>query len=188
MSRKEPFLNKSKSNPSKLHKEYLGMEVPDDYFAASKQSILDLVKKEKSDTTQHHKEKLGMEIPDGYFEVSKQSILAKVREDKPKTKVFYLRRSFQVAASIALLIALTIWTQFPDSEIPEIASNDILIESLFIEDDSMNDFVEELLVSEVVEEAEKEKELEDVFMNSLFVEDSLLDNYTKESLLDNIIL
>ena len=52
----------------------------------------------------------------------------------------------------------------------------------------MNDFIEEILVSEVVEEAGKEKEMEDVLMNSLFIEDSLLDNYTQDALLDNIIL
>ena len=156
MSRKEDFLKEKTGSSSQHHKEYLGMDVPEGYFASSKQSILDMVKEEST------QEK---EVP-----------------------VFYLRRSFQVAASIALLIALTIGFQISNGEDFEIASDDMLIESLFVSDEGMNDFVEGVLVSEVVEEAGKEKEMEDALINSLFVEDSLLDNYTKETLLDNIIL
>lgn len=148
------------------------------------------LKEKIGSTSEHHKEYLGMDVPEGYFTSSKQSILDLVKEESPakEVPVFYLRRSFQVAASIALLIAITIGFQFSNSETLEIASDDLLIESLFVADESMNDFVEGILVSEVVEEAGKEKEMEDVLMNSLFVEDSLIDNYTKETLLDNIIL
>lgn len=156
MSRKSEFLKEKTGSTSEHHKDYLGMDVPEGYFASSKQSILDLVKEENAQAK---------EVP-----------------------VFYLRRSFQVAASIALLIALTIGFQFSTSDDLEIASDDLLIESLFVTDEGMNDFVEGILVAEVVEEAGKEKEMEDVLMNSLFVEDSLLDDYTKETLLDNIIL
>jgi len=141
--------------------------------------------------SQHHKEYLGMDVPEGYFASSKQSILDRIKEEGAQAKqvpVFYLRRSFQVAASITLLFALTIWFQFSTSDEFEIASDDLLIESLFVTDEGMNDFVEGILVAEVVEEAGKEKDMENVLMNSLFVEDSLLDNYTNETLLDNIIL
>ena len=148
----------------------------------------EFLKEKIGSTSEHHKQYLGMDVPEGYFKSSKQSILDLVKEEKKETPVFYLRRSFQVAASITLLVVLTAWFQFSSSDSLEIASNDILIESLFIEDDNMNDFVEEILVSEVVEEAGKEKEMENVLMNSLFVEDSLLDNYTQDALLDNIIL
>ena len=182
------LVKEEKSKVSQHHKDKLGMDVPEGYFASSKQSILDLVKEEKSKVSQHHKDKLGMDIPDGYFTSSKQSILDLVKEEKKKVPVFYLRRSFQIAASIALLVSLLVWTQFPTSTDIEIASNDPLIESLFVEDDSMNDFVEELLVEEVLEEAGKEKEMETILTNSLFVEDSLIDTYTEKSLLDNIIL
>ncbi len=199
MNRKKPFLNESNKNRSQDHKEYLGMEVPEGYFAASKQSILDAVKEEKSPVSQQHKDELGMEVPEGYFAASKQSILDLVKEEKKarphrterlgkEVPVFYLRRSFQMAASIALLVALVVWTQYPVATDFEIASDDTLIESLFVDDESMNDFVEDLLVSEVVEEAGKEKDMETVLMNSLFVEDSLLDDYAEKSLLDNIIL
>lgn len=155
MSNQNDFLNRPKTNPSEKHKDFLGMDVPEGYFASSKKSIMDLVQ----------------------------------QEDEPKVvPVFYLRRSFQIAASIAILVLMTVWFQLNDQVEMEIASNDILIESLFVDDDGMNDFLEDVLVSEVVEEADKEKEMEEIIINSLFVEDSLLDNYTNESLLDNIIL
>jgi len=161
MNRKEEFLKEKTGGSSQHHKEYLGMEVPEGYFASSKQSILDLVKE------------------DTRLEDS----------GKKETPVFYLRRSFQVAASITLLVALAIGFQFSNSStVEEIASDDLLIESLFVEDDSMNDFLEGVLVSDVLEEAGKGKEMEDFLMNSLFVDDSLLEDYTNESLLDNIIL
>ena len=155
---------------------------------SSKEQFL---KEEKEKFSQHHKDYLGMEIPEGYFAASKQSILGLVKEvssTEKKPKVFYLRRSFQLAASIALLISVALWTQFSSSESLEIATNDVLIESLFVEEAHMDDFAEGIVVSEVVEEAGKEKELENVLMNSLFVEDSLLDNYTEKSILENIVL
>ena len=160
MSRKEEFLKEKSGSSSQHHKEYLGMDVPEGYFKSSKQSILDLVQEETR-------------LEDS---------------GKKETPVFYFRRSFQVAASIALLVALVIGFQFSDSTSTEIASDDLLIESLFVEDDSMNDFVEGILVSDVVEEAGKGKDMEDFLVNSLFVDDSLLEDYTNESLLDNIIL
>ena len=168
MMRKEKFLKDRKGGTSNHHKEYLGMDIPDNYFADSKASIMDLVSEEK--TRPHQVE----------------------RSSKKEVPVFYLRRSFQIAASITLLIALTIGYQFlqtSESATFEVASDDVLIESLFVEEGSMNDFVESILVSEVVIEAEKsEQDLENIFINSLFVEDSLIDDYTKKSFMDNIIL
>lgn len=159
MMSKEEFLKDKIGSSSNHHKEYLGMEIPENYFRDSKKSILDLISKEEKTKT---------------------------------TPVFYLRRSFQVAASITLLIALTIWFQFTDtgnSDDLYIASDDVLIESLFIEDADMNQFVNDIVVSEIMVEAEKsEQELENIFINSLFVEDSLIDSYTKENLIDHIIL
>lgn len=157
MKNQEEFLKDKIGSPSDHHKEYLGMEIPKDYFSSSKATILDLVSKEKKETP-----------------------------------IFYLRRSFQVAASITLLISIAVWTLFSnpsESAMPEIASDDILIESLFVEDGDMNQFISDVVVEEIMVEAEKaEQDLENMFINSLFVEDSLIDGYTKKSLIDNIIL
>lgn len=142
-------------------------------------------------SSERHKEYLGMDIPEDYFRNSKANILDLVSE-KETIPVFYLRKSFQVAASITLLVVLSISILFSkDSSIDyfEVASDDTLFESLFIEDGNMNEFVEGVLVSEILVEAEtSEQKLENIFINSLFVEDSLLDSYTKKSILDNIIL
>ena len=152
----------------------------------------EFLKDKIGDPSDHHKEYLGMEIPKDYFSSSKANILELVSKEKDETPVFYLRRSFQVAASITLLISITVWTLVfnqPTNDMLEIASDDILIESLFVEDTDMNAFISEVVVEEIMVEAEKsEQDLENIFINSLFVEDSLIDSYTKKSLIDNIIL
>ncbi|QMU66439.1 MAG: hypothetical protein GKR88_20550 [Flavobacteriaceae bacterium] len=146
----------------------------------------------KGTVSDHHKAYLGMDVPEGYFVKSKQSILDLIKAEKKETKVFYLRRLFQMAASVTLLVVLTIWLQFvnkPHTETSEITFDSILITSLFVEDDSVDAFAEGILVSEVLVEAEKsEQDLENIFINSLFVEDSLIDSYAKESLLNHIVL
>ena len=149
--------------------------------------------KEKGEVSSsvHHKEYLGMDVPENFFINSKTTILNLVIEKK-KTSVFYLRRSFQVAASIALLVVLSISLLLSeDTSIDsfDVAFDDTLFESLFIEEDNISEYVEGVLLSEIMVEAEtSEQELENIFINSLFVEDSLLDSYTKKSLLNNIIL
>lgn len=156
----------------------------------NQQQIPDFLKS-KFTGSKLHKEKFGMDIPQDYFANSKSAILDLVADETRKTKVFYLRKPFQIAASIALLLGVIFTMQFivnPSNDLVVDADN-ILVESLFVEDDLMNSFIDETIVSEIVVEAEKsEQDLENIFINSLFVEDSLLDNYTNESLLDQIVL
>ena len=145
--------------------------------------------------SEHHKELLGTDIPEGYFKNSKQQILDLVKEDAPKKqKVVVLRPRFKyaVAASVAILLSVTIWFQssggLESSELNELA-DDALLNSLFVEDTDMDTFTNDILVSEVMVKAEiSEQSLENVFMNSLFVEDSLVDDYMGKSLLENVIL
>ncbi|MFY0630141.1 MAG: hypothetical protein JXR05_07145 [Flavobacteriaceae bacterium] len=142
-------------------------------------------------SSEHHKEYLGMGVPENYFSNSKATILDLVSEKKI-VPVFYLRRSFQVAASLTLLVCLSIAIRFSTTNTPDdlfIASDDVLIESLFVDDANVSEFMNDVLVSEIVVEAEvSEQNLENILMNSLFIEDSLIDGYAKKSLLDNIIL
>lgn len=139
----------------------------------------------------YHKEYLGMDVPEDYFQTSKTNILDAISKKK-QTPVFYLRRPFQIAASLTILVCLSIvirMSSVEDLNDFEIASNDILIESLFVEDIDMNTFVNDIVVNEIVVEAEmSEQDLENIFINSLFVDDSLLDDYMKKSVLNNIIL
>ncbi len=146
-------------------------------------------------STQQHKDMLGADIPQGYFKSSKERILDLVKEEAPKQqKVVKLqpRWRYAVAASIALLLSLTIWFQstnsVDNSELNELA-DDALINSLFVEDTEIDAFANDILVSEVMVKAElSEQNIENVFMNSLFVEDSLVDDYMGKSLLENVIL
>ncbi len=154
----------------------------------------------------HHKDKLGLEVPDGYFAASKRDILAAVSETaEPKRLVFGLRPIFAypIAATIALLIGITIWQYDSGSEkenqLTEIETNetinpgtyegDALISSLLVDDADMEQFTDTYIMNEVVLAAERsEQEMENFIINSLFVEDSLIDSYMDKKLLEEIIL
>lgn len=209
------FLKKGISDVTQLHKEYLGTDIPADYFENSKLSILNKIKsetttgkflkEEKSDITKLHKNYLGKEIPEDYFKKSKISILNAIKEDalveqKPKKQlVFYLRPQFKfiAAAAILFLLTLSIWLQnsesknnFDDITIEELAlEDDVLIKSLLVEDSDLDEFTDATLFNEVVVKAEiKEQKMDDLILNSLILEDSLLDDYMDEELVETIIL
>lgn len=208
------FLKDDFSDITKHHKQYLGAEIPEDYFKESKQSILNKVKSESSNskflkeqnlnTLEKHSTYLGAEIPKDYFKKSKESILDKISlENKSKVitkkpKVFYLRPQFKyaVAASLVFILSLTIWLQNSDSnnlnniDLDALAySDDVLVESLLIDDDAIDSFTETTLFEEVVVKAEEnEQKLDNLILNSLIVEDSLLDNYIQDEMIETIIL
>lgn len=218
---KNNFLNEGLHDGiSKLHKEYLGTDIPEGYFAKSKLSILNKIKEESPennflqeatpDFTKHHKDYLGTHIPENYFSKSKQSILDKIsKQDKeevsidikePKKQVvFYLRPQFKymVAASLVFLFSLTIWLQnsndqnnFDISNIESIAfADDVLIESLLIEDKDLDAFADATLFNEVLVKAEiSEQKMDNLILNTLILEDSLLDDYMDDELIETIIL
>ncbi|MFY0603530.1 MAG: hypothetical protein JXQ93_06240 [Flavobacteriaceae bacterium] len=147
------------------------------------------------DISKFHKDLLGTDIPEGYFKNSKQRILDTVKEETPqKQKVIKLppRYRYAIAASVILMLSLTIWLQningVSNDEFNELA-DDTLINSLFVNDLDLDTYTNDVLFSEVMVKAEiSEQSIENSFINSLFVEDSLLDNYIKEDLLENIIL
>lgn len=144
---------------------------------------------------EHHKNLLGADIPEGYFKSSKQHILDLVKEEAPKKQKLILlqpRFRYAIAASVVVLLSLTIWLQYlgglDTTEFNEL-SDDALINSLFVDDTEIDAFTNDVLVSEVMVKAEiSEQNIENVFMNSLFVEDSLIDDYMGKSLLENVIL
>lgn len=146
--------------------------------------------------SKRHKELLGTDVPEGYFKSSKQRILDLVKAEeapkKQKVVLFQPRLRYAIAASVAILVSVTLWLQssggLDASELNELA-DDALLNSLFVEDTDMDTFTNDVLVSEVMVKAEvSEQSLENVFMNSLFLEDSLVDDYMGKSLLENVIL
>ncbi|MFK8059878.1 MAG: hypothetical protein AB8B78_07285 [Polaribacter sp.] len=158
----------------------------------------------QGDISKHHKDYLGAEIPEGYFTKSKLSILDKIKEDvkeeeQPKKQiVFYMRPQFKyfAAASLVFILSLTVWLQsannsgVEDSNLELLSfQNDVLINSLLVEDSEMDLFAENTLINEVVIKAElSEQKMDDLILNSIIIEDSLLDNYMDDGLIETIIL
>jgi hypothetical protein len=204
---------------SKHHKDYLGTDIPEDYFSKSKLSILNKIKPESnqtnflkediSDINQHHKDYLGTDIPEGYFAKSKLSILDTIKEEvkeevkieaQPKKQiVFYMRPQFKyiAAASLVFMLSLTIWLQNANNtddintiNFVELAfSDDVLINSLLVEDAELDAFADATLFNEVLVKAEiSEQKLDNLILNSLIVEDSLLDDYMDDKFIETIIL
>jgi hypothetical protein len=164
-----PFLKEErKGSISEHHKAYLGTDVPKDYFAKKKASLLEDLSK--------------MEIP---------------QKKKTPIFWLQSHFKYAVAASVTALVCLSIWVQnFNASTVSlennfELFSNteDVLINALFVEDEAINAYASYVLVNEILVKADaSEENLENIFLNSLLVEDSLLDNYVDEEFVRNIIL
>jgi hypothetical protein len=122
-----------------------------------------------------HSEELGFQVPEDYFSKSKMEILAKVSNQKKiRFNIFSRERIiWSVAATIAIILALTVFK--PNAlpamdEIPAIVSdtidqlktnglaqdefeeNEILITSLFISDNEIDEFVDDYVLEELVYE------------------------------------
>lgn len=207
------FLKEGFTDVSKHHKEYLGTDLPDDYFAKSKLSILKKIKEEStdntflkekiSDVTQHHKGYLGTDIPEGYFAKSKLSILDKIQKEEviaetpvaiKKQKVFWLQPQFRyiAAASVVFILSLTIWLQNADNNRVEennvellSFNDDVLINSLFLEDDELEAYANNTLINEIVIKAElSEQKMDDLILDSMILDDSL----SEDKFIETIIL
>lgn len=116
-----------------------------------------------------HSKELGLGIPENYFSKSKHEILSKVSDKKEKEKqAFFLKKPFiwYAAASIVVLITVTlikpnrglqietIQTVVLDTVKPlgveknteeaitTLSENDILISSLFIEENNIDEFID----------------------------------------------
>ena len=159
---------------SKHHKDYLGTDIPEGYFAKSKISILEKIKEEVK------KEPTCIALP-------------------KKQLVFYMQPQFKyiVAASLIFILSLTIWLQnsnnqddFNTINIDSLAfQDDILLESLLVADEDVDAFTDAALFNEVIVKAElKEQKLDNLILDSLILEDSLLDDYMDDKLIDTIIL
>ena len=122
-----------------------------------------------------HSEELGFKIPEDYFSKSKSDILEKVSKQKGGRFTIFSRERiiWSVAATIAIIFALTFFkpNALPSiDEIPAIVSdtiehlqnnnlaqgepmeNDILITSLFVPDNEIDEFVDNYVLEELVYE------------------------------------
>lgn len=134
------------------------------------------INKKQNLKAKKHKEKLGFSVPVGYFSASKNEILQQtVKKHQPKVINIWAKKQWvwYVAASMALLFVVTTFkpTIFPQiQELPaivsdtvdqlktkgltykgeNIAENDILIKSLFVEDSEIDAFLTDYVIEELV--------------------------------------
>ncbi|MDO5969370.1 hypothetical protein Q4Q35_06090 [Flavivirga aquimarina] len=127
-----------------------------------------------------HSKELGFGVPENYFSKSKQEILSKVSGKKKQEKPsFFLKKSFvwYAAASIILLITITLVkpdrglpiddiqtivldtikqldVETFDNETDVLSETDILITSLFVEENNIDEFIDNYVLEEaLVDEA-----------------------------------
>ncbi|MFH4965148.1 hypothetical protein V8G69_09100 [Gaetbulibacter sp. M235] len=160
-----------KEDITKLHKDKLGMDIPDDYFAKSKKDILNMVIKPKK---------------------SKQTVFWL----RPII-AYPIAATIIIAISITFWMSNDdeeIKHQITNTEDfklinQDLLDSDFLISSLMVEDSNMENYLDHYIVKNVVIEAElSEQQLENIFMDSVLIEDSLINNYLDKSLIENIIL
>jgi len=161
----------NKENLTKLHKEKLGMDIPDGFFAESKEDILNLVEKEKNP-----KPKVVWLRPLIAYPVAAALVIA-------LAITFWLKNDNE-----------KINEQVVDTEDINLLNfdlyeDDFLLSSLMIEDKDMDEFIDDYIITEIIVEADRqERQIDDLIINSLFVEDSLIDGYLDENLIENIML
>ncbi|MBT8298109.1 MAG: hypothetical protein KJO52_07225 [Maribacter sp.] len=151
------------------HKEYLGMDIPDNYFSNSKESILNSLPSENEQKRTVFGLKPYIAYPLAASFLILVGIFVWLQNDTPE-----LNPKITNTEVIQSLTA---------------DSDDFLVPSLLIEDDKLEVFLDDFIVNEILVEAElSEQQLENIFINSLFVEDSLINNYIDKTLLENIVL
>ena len=141
----------------------------------------------QNDVSKHHKDYLGTTIPEGYFAKSKLSILEKIKEEETevpkKKKIFWMHANFKyaVAASLVFILSLTIWLQSSNTNNVEQINvellsfnEDVLVNSLFLEDDEIDTYADVTLINEIVIKAElSEQKMDDLILDSMILDDSL---------------
>jgi hypothetical protein len=165
------MLNQPKDNITKLHKDKLGMDVPEGFFAKSKEDILSKVIEPKKP-----KQTVFWLKPIFAYPIAASIVLAFaltfwMQNNHPKTN-----NQITDSEDIKLM----------DSSLFE---GDFLVSSLLVPDSEVDEYLDHYIVNNVIVEAElSEEQFDNIFINSLFVEDSLLNNYLNESLIENIMI
>lgn len=162
--------NKHKKNISKLHKEKLGMDIPDDFFASSKKTILNAVIQEEKP-----KQTIFWLTPRFAYPIAASIILA-------IAFTFWIQNNNSNKSNE---ITNTKFIKTIDSNLDD----DFLIRSLIVSDSEMETYLDNYLINSIVIEAEiSEQQLENIFINSVIIEDSLIDSYLDKNLIENIVL
>ena len=154
---------------TKLHKEKLGMDIPEDFFSKSKANILDAIPK-----TEESKQTVFWLKPIIAYPLAASIVLL-------IGITFWLQNDItNVEQKI---------TNIEKINSMDINSEDFLVTSLLVEDEEINQFMDDFIMDEIIVDAElSEQQLENIFINSLFVEDSLINSYIDKNLIENVVL
>ena len=159
--------NKAHKNITKLHKEKLGLDIPENFFKSSKDSILNAVSDKKQQTVFTLK-------PIISYAVAASIILLLGFGYWLQKNGTPLNPDIENTEEISSLF---------------LNSEDFLLSSLMIDDNNMDDFMDDFIVNNIIVEAELEEQaLENIFINSIFIEDSIINTYLEESLIENVVL
>jgi len=150
------------------HKDYLGLDIPKDYFINSKKNILKNISKAEGEV------KPIRQFKSAYFYPIAASLLLAlgltfwIQDNKSVTPIEFNKMKM---------------TQFS----PE--NNESLVASLFVDESDMDNFLDAYVMNEIIlETAIEEYNLDAIFINSFFVEDSLIDKYFDENIIESMLL
>ncbi len=158
-----------KKSLAQAHKEYLGMDVPENYFSNSKDTILKSVQPKK---------------------VQKRTVFWLT-----PSIAYPLAASILLLVALTFWWQTNTNDNNPEMMDIEVAVNelgttdDFLVTSLFVDDADIDQFVDGYITEEIIVEAElSEQRLENLFINSLLIEDSVIHGYLDENLIENLVL
>ena len=160
-----------KEDISRLHKDKLGMDVPEGFFKKSKEDILNTVIQEEQPRQQ-----VFWLRPLIAYPIAAALVLALA------ITIFISNNKSDLNNKI---------TNTDDIEFlnEDFSNKDFLVSSLMVSDSEMDDFLDSYIMDEIIVEVDRqEQEIDDLMINSLFVEDSLIHNFMDENLFENVVL
>lgn len=145
------------------HKDLLGLDKPDDYFAKSKRTIMEAVH-----TT----------------EVPKRNIFGL------STKFAYpIAASLIFIIGMAFWFQFANTETNNSLTYDAVPTDEILISSLLVAETDVDIFMDNYIFNDIIIATEySEQALENILINSLFIEDASIDSYIDSNLIDNILL
>lgn len=158
-----------KQNMAQEHKDYLGMDVPDDYFNKSKDNILKTLPMKQETRTV-----FGLRPNFAYPMAAAILILLGV--------FVWLKQDSTTQIETQIV-------NMSEVDFSNFQTDDLLITSLMVEENEVDELLDAYILNEFVVKPDfKEQQMENLFINSLFVDDSLIDGYIDEGIFEHIIL
>lgn len=159
-----------KGSLAQVHKDYLGMDVPDNYFSQSKQDIL----KHVSMVNQNKQTVFGLKPIYAYPLAASVILLLGIF-------IWMIQLNTDMANPKTIAVV--------DVDFATMNDADGLITSLLIDDSEINTYVDAFMVENVVVDVSlTNQQLEYLIINSLLIEDSEAETYLKQGILENFVL